>query len=94
MTEPKIFRSINPAEDGVIDEVKGWNERQIERALVHSSEVAKQWAALPLEKRTEHLRAVAATLINQREELAKLITCEMGKLMQKHKGSSRRCGCS
>jgi succinylglutamic semialdehyde dehydrogenase len=39
------------------------------------------WAALPMERRIEHLRAFAAVVSRRQEELANLIGLEMGKIL-------------
>ena len=91
MTEQKTFRSVNPANGQVIDEISSWNANQLEGALSQAHEAASHWAAAPIEERTEALNAVAATLRKQRDELAELVTREMGKLIKESRAEIEKC---
>lgn len=52
----------------------------IERVLQASAEAAPRWAALTLDDRAAHLRAIAVALRQQKDEIAALMIRDMGKL--------------
>jgi succinate-semialdehyde dehydrogenase/glutarate-semialdehyde dehydrogenase len=91
MRGQKLFRSINPADGRLIEEVEGWDEVRLEQALARAAQAAPQWAALSLETRCKNLQAVAAALRDQRDALAELITREMGKLIKESRAEIDKC---
>ena len=64
---------------------------QIDSRLAKAVQVFPAWAALPLDVRSQHVRAVAAELRRQREPLARIMTAEMGKLHREALGEIDKC---
>ena len=78
MTQTSIA-TIDPASGEVIAEYPTFDDGQIESAIATARAAAASWAATPLAKRLELLRALAETLRAGRDEYAALMTREMGK---------------
>ncbi|MBI5462752.1 MAG: NAD-dependent succinate-semialdehyde dehydrogenase [Gammaproteobacteria bacterium] len=89
------FKSINPATGQTVRIVETWNETQLEQALAEVAAATPAWAASRLETRADALRRVAAVLRSRRDELARLISLEMGKLIGEARGEIDKCanGC-
>lgn len=56
------------------------SDAEIDRRLVAAEKAFPVWAALSLEERGAHLRKVGALLRERKQDLARLVTAEMGKL--------------
>lgn len=76
------FVTRNPATGRVVQHYPVWNEAQLEEALAEVAIATPQWAATPLEQRCTLLHAIADEIMRRRDELAGLITLEMGKLIK------------
>ncbi len=76
------FVSRNPATGRVVQQYPVWNEAQLEEALRDVAIATPQWAATPVEQRCALLHAIADEITRRRDELAELITLEMGKLIK------------
>ena len=89
------FKSINPATGQTVKIVEAWNEMQLEQALVEVAAATPAWEARPVAARADMLRRVAAVFRARRDELARLISLEMGKLIGEARGEIDKCatGC-
>lgn len=89
------FKSINPATGQTVRIVETWNETQLEQALAEVAAATPEWAARPVAARADMLRRVAEVLRSRRDELARLISLEMGKLIVEARGEIDKCahGC-
>jgi succinate-semialdehyde dehydrogenase/glutarate-semialdehyde dehydrogenase len=89
------FTSINPATGEKLWACDAWDATQIESALAESAAVAPTWANTPLAERCRLLRRAAELLRQNTEELAGLITLEMGKLSAEARAEVEKCalGC-
>lgn len=76
------FVTRNPATGRVVQQYPIWDEAQLETALAEVASATPQWAATPLEQRCALLHAIADEIMRRRDELAELITLEMGKLIK------------
>ncbi|HKJ08438.1 MAG TPA: NAD-dependent succinate-semialdehyde dehydrogenase [Gammaproteobacteria bacterium] len=85
------FKSINPLDGTTLKVVEPWNERQLEAAMSESAGAAPGWAARPMEERCDLMRRVAGVLRSRRDELARLMTLEMGKLAREARGEIDKC---
>jgi succinate-semialdehyde dehydrogenase/glutarate-semialdehyde dehydrogenase len=75
-----IITSINPYTEACIEHFAAFDEPQIEQAMTAAERASSLWAETPLEQRTRLLASLAERLRAQADELATLITTEMGKL--------------
>ena len=81
------FSSTNPANT---DEIVGYYQQSTIADLEEAVEAARKaqpgWAATPAPERGEVLSRTAFILEQRREELAALMTCEMGKVLKETRG--------
>jgi len=89
------FKSVNPATGQTVKIVETWNEAQLEQALAEVAAATPEWAARPVAGRANMLRRVAEVLRARRDELARLISLEMGKLIGEARSEIEKCatGC-
>lgn len=74
------FTSINPMNGEILWELPPWSASELESALTSVADAVPRWQATTLEERRALMRQVAELLRQRRDELARLITLEMGKL--------------
>jgi succinate-semialdehyde dehydrogenase/glutarate-semialdehyde dehydrogenase len=85
------FESINPADGSTLEVVPEWDDARLESALASAARAAKAWSEISIERRCERLRAVARVLRSRHDELARLITLEMGKLLTEARAEVEKC---
>ena len=85
------FESINPATGQLLASYPAWGDAELECALCEAAEAARDWAARPLEQRCSALGDVAAVLRKHADDLAALITAEMGKLRREALAEVEKC---
>ena len=76
----KYDEVLNPANDEVVGWVADGNEKDAVVALEAADAAKAAWAKTPARKRAELLYAFTAEIRKNREELAKVLTKEQGKL--------------
>ena len=69
----------NPATGEVFQTVQTVGVKETEEAIEAASQAFKSWSQLPANNRAEYLELVAEKLKHKREQLARMITGEMGK---------------
>ena len=74
-----VFRSINPANGNTLGETASFTAMQLEAALHAAAAASPRWQARSIPERCQLLHTAAAVLRRRAEELARLITLEMGK---------------
>ncbi|GMR07817.1 MAG: NAD-dependent succinate-semialdehyde dehydrogenase [Gammaproteobacteria bacterium] len=84
-------RCINPYDGSILQETPVWTARQLEDALVEVAGATPLWASTPLEARVDLLKRAAAVLRTRKQELAKLISQEMGKLIGEAVAEIEKC---
>ncbi len=85
------LQSINPATGETLAVIEPWTSAQVETALAAAARAAPDWAATALAARCEALRRMARLLRARRDELARLITLEMGKLIGEARAEIDKC---
>src|SRR6478735_2602685 len=80
------FDVLNPATDEVITSVADATAADGIAALDAATAVQAEWAATPARERGEILRSVFETLTARSEDLATLMTLEMGKVIAESRG--------
>lgn len=83
------FDVLNPATDQVITPVANATAADAIAALDAACAVQGQWAATPGRERGEILRAVFETIVAKTDEIATLMTLEMGKVVAESVGEVR-----
>jgi len=82
----EIFTRINPATLETIGEFPKGNEMDIEAAVSAAEDAFEAWNETPAPKRGEILFKAAQLLQQNKEELAKTVTIEMGKVLTEARG--------
>jgi len=80
------FEVLNPATDTVITNVADASPEDGIAALDAASAVQAEWAATPARERGEILRSVFETITAHTDDIATLMTLEMGKVLAESKG--------
>ncbi len=83
------FDVINPADETVLAAVGDATAADALAALDAACAVQAQWAATPARERGEVLRSVFETIIARADEIAALMTLEMGKVVAESMGEVR-----
>lgn len=86
-----MMQSFNPATDAVLAEFADHDELAIESRLRTATESQRAWARLEVGQRTPYLLKAAAVLRRRKDELARIITLEMGKPLGESVGEIEKC---
>ncbi len=78
-----VFESRNPADrDDVLGVFQRGNALDVDRAVEAALAAFPSWSSLPAPKRADYLLRVGLALEREKEELARLMTREMGKTLR------------
>lgn len=80
------FESMNPATEKIIGKFQAGNEKDVNKAVNAAEKAFPKWRDIPAPKRGEILLKTAFLLKKHKEELARLITTEMGKVLTEASG--------
>ena len=80
------IQSTNPATNKVVKTFEEMSETAIDQSIIISVETFAIWKKTPFSKRAALLHNVAGLLRKKKNELAQLITLEMGKLVSQAEG--------
>src|SRR5258708_3739990 len=78
--------SYSPADGKLIGRVQASDEKSFEKAVAQARKAFVEWRKVPAPKRGEIVRQIGAALRQQKENLAKLVSYEMGKSYQEGLG--------
>ena len=84
------FPSINPANEEVLAQVPLGSAKDVESAVQAAEKAQPGWASLPVAKRSEYLRKLAAALNERAEELLYLEVLDTGNTISKMKDDVSR----
>ncbi|MCD8165941.1 MAG: NAD-dependent succinate-semialdehyde dehydrogenase [Bacteroides sp.] len=82
ITKRSSIKSVNPATNKVEKEFDEMNDQQIDQILDKATQTFGEWKTVSLQERAALLNKVASLMDQQKEELARLCTIEMGKLLK------------
>ncbi|NOY66403.1 MAG: NAD-dependent succinate-semialdehyde dehydrogenase [Gammaproteobacteria bacterium] len=85
------MQSVNPATGDTIETYDIWNEAQLEKTLADCNSARKIWQATSIGDRCDFMRQAAVVLREQKESLAKMVTLEMGKLINDARAEVEKC---
>lgn len=85
------FRSVNPATEEVLREFASFSKREVDGVLDRLDAASAQTCSSGFEVRAANLRALGQTLLRERNELATLLTQEMGKLRSAAVAEIEKC---
>lgn len=80
-TQGEVIQSVDPATGENIAAVRLATAAEYETVISESERVFKEWRMLPAPKRGEIIRQVGEALRAHREDLGRLVTLEMGKIL-------------
>jgi acyl-CoA reductase-like NAD-dependent aldehyde dehydrogenase len=80
------YRSVNPATGEVLKTFTEHTDEQMWSALAKSDKEFRTWASRPFSERSRIIAKSAQILLEQKEELARLATLEMGKRIAESRG--------
>ncbi len=82
----KTFATINPANEELVADVARSDGRDVEAAVEAAARAYPSWRLTPAPKRGEVLYRIGQLLVEHKERLARLLTCEMGKVIAEARG--------
>jgi succinate-semialdehyde dehydrogenase/glutarate-semialdehyde dehydrogenase len=82
------YTSINPANGKLIRSFPEHTDREVERALSRAHEAFLSWRFESFATRAAVVRKAAELMRKRQEELSRMITLEMGKLIQESRGET------
>ena len=85
-TSGKFIPVTNPANGQVLAEVTQSTNEDVDRAVIAAKSAQKSWSLVPAPERAEVLYKVANLLKERKEEIAQILTSEMGKVIDEGRG--------
>jgi alpha-ketoglutaric semialdehyde dehydrogenase len=82
----ETFESVNPATEETVAHVALAAEAEVQAAVAAAREAYRGWRLLPAPRRGEILFEVAAILKARKDEIARIATAEMGKVLDETRG--------
>jgi succinate-semialdehyde dehydrogenase/glutarate-semialdehyde dehydrogenase len=89
--ETQIIRTINPFNEEIIAEYTEHSEKQLITFIEHLNKGYKSWRSCSLQERLNFLPLLKRALLEEKENLAKLITDEMGKPITQSFAEVEKC---
>ncbi len=86
------LQSINPATRELVGEVPVADTSQIQVAVNRAHEAVKSWGVMSLEERAQCFKDAAPVILEQAEELGRLISSEMGRPLAMAVGEAKGVG--
>ncbi len=87
-----MMNIINPATEEIFTTTQEDNETSLSLKMERLKKSAKQWAAIPVQTRAEILEKFVSLLKENIEELAAILTSEMGKPLQQSRNEINGAG--
>src|SRR5690606_11029512 len=85
------YQSINPFTNQKLKDYPSHNDQDIQNALDTAEQILKSDWSQQVDTRIEVLRKLASSMREQKSELAKLMTLDMGKLIKQSEGEIESC---
>lgn len=87
----KGYRVLNPATGEVVEEYGVATDAEIREAVGRAHDAYREWSARPMSERAAIVKRVAELFTERKDELAAIITEEMGKLIVQSAGEAEFC---
>ena len=89
------FKSVNPADGNVTAEIAAFSAGELESALQQAAQAAPHWRQQTMAERCRLMRQAARVLRERAEQLARMMTLEMGKPITEARAEIEKCvlGC-
>ncbi|MDQ4504394.1 NAD-dependent succinate-semialdehyde dehydrogenase [Sinomonas sp. ASV322] len=85
------YRVLNPATGEILETFPTATDGEIESAIAAATEAYPSWKDTPITERAKVVARVAELFTERADELAKIITTEMGKPLSQSKGEAEFC---
>ena len=85
------YKTVNPYTNELVKSYPGATAEEIETALSTGAKLYKQWRDEPVADRAVILHTIADLLRQNEDELARIATVDMGKLLSESKGEVELC---
>jgi succinate-semialdehyde dehydrogenase/glutarate-semialdehyde dehydrogenase len=85
------YRVLNPATGEVLETFPTATDAEIESAIAVATEAYASWRETPIEDRAKVVSRIAELFTERADELAAIITTEMGKPLSQSKGEAEFC---
>ncbi|HEX7029694.1 MAG TPA: NAD-dependent succinate-semialdehyde dehydrogenase [Gammaproteobacteria bacterium] len=85
------LESVNPATGETVGTYEKLSEAALDRALDEAVAAQREWALVPVAERAALMNRAAQVLREQRDEFARVITEEMGKLVAEARAEVEKC---
>lgn len=82
----KVFRVENPATGEVLAQIPDLSTNATRDAIDAAHKAQPGWAALTAKQRADHLKALYRLVVENADDLARILTLEMGKPLKEAKG--------
>ncbi|MEE9126659.1 MAG: aldehyde dehydrogenase family protein [Planctomycetota bacterium] len=90
-TKGELLDSHNPATGKLIASVREANTADYKRVSQAAHEAFLRWREVPAPKRGDYVRRIANVLREHKDPLGKLVTLEVGKILEEGKGEVQEC---
>lgn len=90
-SDGSVIQVVNSATQEFLDTVPQATKEDVERAILAAQEGKRIWAAAPVHERCRILQRCADAIDERREELARSLSTEMGKIIREAQGEIRVC---
>ncbi len=82
----KTFSVVNPARGDIIAEVADLSRAEVKRAIAAAAQAMKGWTARTAKERAQVMRKWFDLMMENQDDLGKILTAEMGKPLPEAKG--------
>lgn len=86
-----MFRTINPANEEVLEEYEIWSKERTYQALQKADQCFSKWKTRDFSERKHLFAQLALVLKEQRDEFARIMTQEMGKPFKEARAEVDKC---
>ncbi len=81
------FKNINPADTrDIVGEFPASGKEEVDAAVAAAREAFRKWSLVPAPKRGEIIKRAGDLLVERKEDIARLMTREMGKILIETRG--------
>ena len=87
----KTFKSINPFDQSLIAEHSLMNDEQLEKAFLKAQSAFNQWKQVSFSQRSELFHQLGKVLRAHKDDYAKTISMEMGKILKESRAEIEKC---
>src|SRR4051812_14836876 len=80
------IKSVNPYNNEVLREFPALTDEEVDRAVDQAHRAFQEWRQLPVDERARIVGRAGELMLERRDELARTVTLEMGKLVGESHG--------